>query len=360
MNRIVLPVASLVLVVVVTLITAQNSHAQKTVSSPVAGKHVFNVMDFGAVADDSTDNTEAFSACLKAVIDAGGGRMFLPDGVYRGRVLIPGTSKWITIEIVGETEPTPVFGTIGSFPLQAKGTIIKSLEESGPSVISALNTPETLYHTFSGVNVIIRNLDVRTYDNPGIGGIDLQHAVQCTVENVHINTDTYNVIASKPTHGTRGLITPACNNGAWTVLRNVVVTGFHTGIVVNEHTNADIVVVASNINGLDFLFAHHASHFGRLGTYRNTHHITVSGNHGFSIEQMNTEQPGPDQTSDATAWQTLVSDINDPENLGIADVNYWVVVGNVGAVDQFTKTGGATIRARRIGSEPTESKLPDK
>lgn len=356
MNQIVSSLTRLLLTFICVAIVGANAEAQKTESLPINGNHEFNVLDFGAVADDSTDNTEAFSVCLKAVFEAGGGRMFLPDGVYRGRILILGSSKWITVEIVGESEPTPVFGTIGSFSLQNNGTIIKNLSESGPSVITALNTPESLYHTFSGINVIIRNLDVRTYDNPGIGGIDLQHAAQCKIENVHINTDTYNVIASKPTHDTSGLITSACNNGAWTVLRDVVVSGYHTGIIVNEHTNADNVVVASNINGLEFLFAHHASRFGRLGTYRNMHHITVSGKHGFSIEQMNTEQPGEGQTTEATAWQTLVSDINDPENLGIADINYWVVVGGVGAVDQFVKNGGASIRARRIGSVPTASR----
>ncbi len=303
--------------------------------------HVFDVLGYGAVGDDKTDNTEAFSACMKAVIEAGGGRLFIPDGIYRGRIIIPGTKEWITIEIVGESEPTPVFGTIGSFPFPSNGTIIKCISESGPSVISAANTPGNLYGTFSGANVVIRNLDVRTYDNPSIGGIDLKHAAQCKLENVFVNTGAYNVQASKPAHGTCGLITPACNNAALTVLRNVVVTGYHTGILVNEHTDGDNIVVASNINGLEFLQAHHASRFARLGTYRNTHHITVSGRHGFSIQQMNTEQPGQG---------TLVSDINDPKNLGIADINYWVVLGGKGAVDQFVKNGGASIRARRIGS----------
>jgi hypothetical protein len=309
----------------------------------------FNVLHYGAVPDDKTDNTEAFSRCLKAVIDAGGGRMFLPNGVYRGRIIIPGTKKWITIEIVGENEPTSVFGTIGAFPLQPGGTILKCLAESGPSAISAANTPESLYLTFSGFNVVIRNLEVRTYDNPQIGGIDLQNAAQCKLENVFVNTGVYNVQASEPTHGTCGVITPACNNAALTVLRNVVVTGYHTGIQVNEHTDGDNIVVASNVNGLEFLQAHHASRFARIGTYRNTHHINVSGKHGFSIEQMNTEQPGQGQTDAENEWQKLVSDINDPNNLGIADINYWVVVGGVGAVDQFTINGGTAIRARRIG-----------
>jgi len=316
--------------------------------------NVFNVRDYGALADDSTDNTSAFTACLNAIIAAGGGQMYLPDGVYRGRITIPPVSQptpsWISIEIVGESEPTPVFGTIGAFPLQNHGTIVKSLATSGAAVISASASSNSLYGGFSAVYVVLRNLDVRTYDNPAIGGIDLNYAMQGRLENVFVNTGVYNVQAAQPTYGTKGLITPACNNAALTILRNVVVTGYSTGIVVNEHTDGDHIVVASNINGLEFGTAYHASRFGRVGAYRNTNHVTVSGRHGFLIEQMNTEQPGPGQTDARNAWQTLVSDVNDPQNLGTADINYWVVVGGVGAVNQFTIHGGAGIRARRIGT----------
>jgi hypothetical protein len=332
---------------------------EKSTNQHASQPRVFNALEYGAVADDKTDNTEAFSACLKAVIGAGGGRMVIPDGIYRGRIIIPGTKEWITVEIAGEREPTPVFGTIGKFPFPQKGTIIKCLAESGPAVIAAANVPDKLYMQFSGANVSLRNLDVRTYDNPGIGGIDLLNAVQCKLENVFVNTDRYNVQASKPTRSTAGIRTPACNNGALTILRNVFVTGYHTGILVNEHTDGDNIVVASNINGLEFSFAHHASRFGRVGTYRNTHHVTVSGKHGFSIGQMNTEQPGPGQTDAQNSWQTLVSDINDPKNLGVADINYWVVEGNVGSVEKFTRNGGASIRARRIGSAPNENRPRD-
>lgn len=319
---------------------------------------VFNVVDYGAVGDDKTDNTDAFSLCLRAVIDAGGGRMYLPDGVFRGRIRIPAVpeQKWITVEIIGENEPTPVFGTIGSRQLMENGTIVKSLSETGIAVISAENAPDPAFGGFSMVTVVIRNLEVRTYDDPGIGGIDLRFAAQCKIENVFVNTGEYNVQASKPTHGTSGLVTPGLNNGAWTVLRNVVVSGYDTGIVVNEHTDGDNIVVASNINALSFPFAHHASRFARVGAYRNTNNVTVTGHHGFSIEQLNTERAGPEQTDAHNAWQETVNDINDPDNLGVADINYWVVIGNVGARDVFTRNGGASIQARRIGSAPAGNK----
>jgi hypothetical protein len=321
--------------------------------------HRFNALAYGAVGDDRTDNTTAFSACLKAVVDAGGGRMVLPDGIYRGRLILPPDSRptpsWITVEIAGETEPTPVFGTVGSFPLQNHGTIVKCLDQTGPAVVLVRPSPQPLYGGFSGIYVILRNLEVRTHDNPGIGGVDLEHAVQCRLENVFINTGIYNVQAAQPTHGTRGLITPACNNGALSVLRNVAVTGYHTGILVNEHTDADNITLASNLNGLEFVFAHHASRFGRVGAYRCTRDITVTGRHGFSIEQLDVEIAGPGQTTPENKWQATEHNIDDPGNLGVADINYWVVEGNVGAVDKFTRNGGASIRARPIGFFPRDA-----
>ncbi len=311
---------------------------------------VFNAIDYGAVGDDVTDNTEAFSACMKALVAAGGGRMYLPDGVYRGQITIPAVAHgWATVEITGESEPAFFFGTIGSNAMPMNGTIVKGVAGRGRAVIRA-ELSRGSYGDFSMVSVAIRNLDVRTWDDPDIGGIDLHYAQQCRLVNVFVNTGIYNVQASSPTHRTSGIITPAINNAALTVLRNVVVTGYHSGIQVNEHTDGDNIVVASNVNGLEFLRAHHASRFARVGAYRNTHHVTISGVHGFSISQLNTEQPGRGQTDARNEWQTLVSDVNDAANQGIADINYWVVVGNDGPRDIFVKNGGSSIRARRIGS----------
>ena len=351
---------SLLLSLMVTGALQSDTNTSPPPDQPASRQKVYNVRDYGAVGDDRTDNTAAFSKCLEVVVAAGGGRMYLPDGVYRGRIVIPAVSKpipsWITVEIVGEREPTPVFGTIGSFPLRDDATIMKCLAESGPAVITAEQSKQSLYGGFSAVNVVLKNLDVRTYDNPGIGGVDLRHALQCKLENVFINTGVYNVRAGQPTRGTSGLVTPAINNAAWTVLRNVTVTGYHTGIVVNEHTDGDNVVIGSNVHGLEFVRAHHASRFARVSSCRNVNTVTVSGAHGFSVEQLNIEQPGPNQTDATNAWQATASDVNDPNNLGLADINYWVVIGNVGARDVFIKKGGASIQARRIGASPAGGK----
>ena len=324
-----------------------------TTNSLSSKMNAFNVLDYGARGDDRTDNTEAFSACLKAVIANGGGRMVIPAGVYRGRIITPPfqASSWIAVEIVGAGQPAPVFGTVSSFPLLDNGTIIKSDDTSGPAVISATPDPDSPYGNFSMFCIVVRNLEVRTCDDPAISGIDLTYVQQCIIENVVVNTGVYSVQASQPTHGTAGIVTPACNNAALTILRNVVVTGYHSGIVVNEHTDGDGINLACNVNGLEFVFAHHASRFGRVGAQRCTHNITVSGRHGFSIQQLDMEISGTGQHDAANAWQRTAFNLNDPGSLGTGDINYWVVQGNVGAVETFTRNGGAGIRARRIGGE---------
>jgi hypothetical protein len=63
------------------------------------------------VDDDSTNNTAAFSACMEALIAAGGGRMVLPVsrlGIYHGKIIIPSVgpatrpaTSWATVEIEG-------------------------------------------------------------------------------------------------------------------------------------------------------------------------------------------------------------------------------------------------------------------
>ena len=106
-------------------------------------------------------------------------------------------------------------------------------------------------------------------------------------------------------------------------------------------------------NGLEFAFANHASRFGRVGSYRNSYQINVTGAHGFVIQQLAIETAGPGQTTPENVWQKTLADISDPRNLSFADISYWVVEGNVGPVATFTKIGGANMHARRIGSTTT-------
>ncbi len=62
-------------------------------------------------------------------------------------------------------------------------------------------------------------------------------------QNVFVNTAVYAAaIPLPPTHNhSAGVVTPHTGNGAMSLLRNVIVTGYFTGIVCNEHTDGDAI-----------------------------------------------------------------------------------------------------------------------
>jgi hypothetical protein len=62
----------------------------------------------------------------------------------------------------------------------------------------------------------------------------------------------------------------------------------------------------------------------RFGTQRCTRSVTVTGTHGFCIEQLDMEIAGPGQTDEDNQWQAAEFNIFDPGNLGIGDITYWL------------------------------------
>lgn len=82
----------------------------------------YSVMDFGAVADASTDCTSAFQAALDKMARKGGGTVFVPEGAYvfRGRLKIP-ASVTLRGEWLPPTSPSKAF----------KGTILMVYTDAG-------------------------------------------------------------------------------------------------------------------------------------------------------------------------------------------------------------------------------------
>ena len=152
---------------------------------------VFSAVDYGAIDDGLTDNTDAFSKALSDLVAAGGGRLLLPRsrlGVYRGNIVIPYVTRdsIITVEIFGGgISPAPVFGTVGNLRLcsNCSHSVVQSLGKSGAAVIQALSSqPPGVVAGFSNVFVYVKNLEVRTYADPSISGVDLLNAQQCKLE----------------------------------------------------------------------------------------------------------------------------------------------------------------------------------
>lgn len=54
----------------------------ESVKEPTFPKKTFNVVDYGAIADGVTKNTDAFKKAIKACTESGGGKVVVPQGTY--------------------------------------------------------------------------------------------------------------------------------------------------------------------------------------------------------------------------------------------------------------------------------------
>lgn len=316
------------------------------------GASFIDLINWGCVGDGITDDTSKINSAVVELIAMGGGVLYGRDKKFKvTSIEIPDVIKWCTIEFAGETIPSPRFGTIDTFDITYNNgmELISTLSVDGKGVINV--NQGSAYSGFNMLQLSVRNLTIRTYNNPNCVGINASNAIQLNIENVVINTGVYNVVASQPTYNSYGLKTPKLSNGAFSYIRNLLISGYKYGILVEEHTDADELTVVSCINAIVFNTAYQASYFKRIGAYRNQNVIVINGSHLFTIAQLNMEYVGSEQYDVNTAWQKCVYELSDANNHGIGEIKYSNVRGNVGNTETFRINGGSNVIVKRIGSD---------
>lgn len=312
------------------------------------GTETINIFDYNGVGTGG-DDTPQFNLAVNQLVARGGGRIILPNnGQFNvGNIDIPPLiDDWITVEFDGIVNPALRFGTVGTYPNinQKRGATLNSFSSDPAKGVIHVNP----YNGgFSAVHLVVKNLNIRVPQNPNTSGIFAHKAYSVNFENIDINTGIYNVQSVQPTNNTSGIITPAINNAAYTVLKNISVNGFMNGIEVNEHTDGDNIIVSSCINGLLFNTANHASLIKRSCLNHNTKQISVVGSHPFEIQQMNMEYI----VGSSEAWRNTTHELYDPNNYGIGQITYANTKGNVGKVDSFVMDGASNLIVKKLGSE---------
>jgi len=319
---------------------------------------VNNGLISGATVSDSVRalNTNIINNLIVTLISRGGGKILIPTGDYCvNQIVIPDVQKWVNIEIEGEFAPAQRFGTIVVPPvydpnvLLLNGTTLISNNTSSGGVIDG--AAGSSYQSFNMGKLTVRNLTVRTYQNPQISGINAYFMFQLVVENVVVDTGVYNVNAIEPMFDRSGIVTPKNSNCAETSLNKVSLQGYMHGLKAYEHTNADNLNIQSCKNALSLYFASHSSNFNRCNFQRNTVQVNVVEEHIFNITQLNMEYAGVNQTTPENAWQATQWELYDPNNAGVANIHYANVKGALGAVTTFRMNGGSNIVVKRFGNE---------
>jgi hypothetical protein len=308
---------------------------------------------YGCATDKTaSENKIAITKAVDFVLDNREGKVVLPPGTILTEPIHikqfdPSViGGYIPIEITSESIPNQIFGTIGTTTLGNFGTILKcETEDIYESVIICDSCP-TSFENFSGVKPIVSNIQISTYQNSQIGGIDARFASQLIVENVQIDNGVYSVDAVLPTYPSAiGIHTPRNNNAGLIILRNVSISGYHRGLIVNEHTSGHEVNLTCNLIALDFQFAYHSSILGQVNSERNQTNVKFSGAHSVNIENLNLEHAAESQTTPENEWQLTAYDVDDATNIGRGLVNWYSVLGAFGNTPlDFRKNGGEKIK----------------
>lgn len=347
-----------------TTITEDSTHrfatdAEKTTWN--AYQRVYNVVSYGALPNATNTsgnritNTAAFNAAITAALAAGCGQVYVPNGKYYvNQIAIQGVALdsatdgigYRSMEIVGEATPSQLFGTVGSVLLSPKGAIIECPSTTiGEAIIKVL----PFAGDFSGIQLVLKNLELRSYDNPIISGVNAGWAAQFRMHDCQVSTGVYSVLASNPTTNTAtAVVTPFINNGALNILENVSISGYFTGIEVNEHTYASYLNVTACGNAAVVRAANHASHIVRLCVQDCMYGIVFDGLHFIDVDQYNLEYA-------ASGWQQMAAAIYDPSNYGRGTIKWAAVAAGSGPSNVFVRTGGAYVVVGKVGRNPVMS-----
>jgi hypothetical protein len=251
----------------------------------------FNVEDYGAVHDGTTDDTAAVQAAIDACMAAGGGTVFFPNGIYaingalqststyNSQLTIPqnvysgGSNGPIAIGFVG-MGPAGQWnhGTSGPWEPGTSGAILLSnwagTISNVPAVIAAGRYDATYpAASFNWIEVTFRNIEVRCQPNPKLSGIQMAAVASLSLENVTVSTDTDSASMAAPSNTKAyGIHCPLkINVNPPGILYNVFVDGFYTGITIAEVVHGINVSVHHCIVGVECAGPqNHGASFDRL------------------------------------------------------------------------------------------------
>jgi len=340
------------------------------------GFNVWNVKDYGALGNGTTDDTISIQNTINLCFNAGGGIVYFPIGVYiiggalqtsigginyNSQLYIPQTnsnnSARTAISFLGETQPNLV-QTLGinTWIAPNSGVVLRStIQGSGvlPSVICNKGASGNNVTGFSYTNVSFKNLSIQLTPNGSskltMGGINCKYSAIANFEYITVFPYNLNLVNSGEPNVIEivGILMPSINCEHINTVRNCSVGGFTHGYILSEHTSAYDIVAMCCVNSFTQDENHHIGNYGKLSSFWSKYDFNVSGTFSrFVIHALQTEWVVQGK------WYDTIATVKDSSNTGVGIINYNIVVGWSGDTglhnDKYVKIGGDKIKSKQI------------
>lgn len=315
-----------------------------------------------------TDQTTYIQAAIIAANTAGGGRVFIPNGIYlldgalqtsigalnmNAQLYIPtpGTAFAHTkthIVIEGETPPnfSQYIGITAPNYNTYNGTTLVSTITTGATGSAVIGTQgyAGTFGSFNYTYLTVKNLSIKVLDNPAgagpvVGGISYKKGASLFTDQLMICNMGSSATSVLPTNNISGIETPDNGGEAMTNLQNTLCAGFKNGFIIGEHQSLNQVHAYVCYNGFNFKTSFHAGMGARICSQWCRTDIFFSGPNSVGYVFLDAEWTYPAHSGGK--WFDNRYTVNDSLNRGSMLLIYNLVKAYVGIENSHFATQGA-------------------
>jgi hypothetical protein len=314
----------------------------------------FDVTEYGATGDGTTDDTSAIQDAIDACAAAGGGTVYFPAGIYQldgalqstgtynAQLTIPDNApgQWMAIRFLGADVPGSNHGERGSVLRSSWDGVISGT----PAIISA-GTHDSTSPNY--VQVTFEHLVIEAPEDPKLTAIDMTNALAVRWDELAINVTRsvpfeFPVPWDVPTNANAvgmdmpfGLNSQPMDGGG-----SLYVEGFYIGLRPSEQCAATLVKVAFCAQGIQFrgdqdtpAFRRHLCSIEHVASYWNPRSLVFTGDVTWvNIGSLDIEHDD--------APFTAVYDIDDASNYGRGFISWHTTDFTDGPEDDLLVNGG--------------------
>lgn len=329
---------------------------------------MFNVYDYGAVADGTTDATAGIQAAINACVAAGGGIVYFPystqpyiiAGALQTSVsgvnpnsqlyipLVTADTQMVSITLQGASPTSYASEETGVVPRTTQGVVLYSTLLNGSGTIPAiLGSPwynAGVVGDRNYVEVTINNMEFRTQTLTA-GGVDTVGSMSAingskfltfSGDELHASISSTITNSLQPTNETYGIILPDVNNHSKIDFGSVFIEGYYWGLQATEHMQIDHLSMVICRNAIKVVNGYHTGTITVASMGSNVNNIVLAGTMPLTITSYEPEHA----PAALGKWYTFESDIKQVSGSSRVQIfNANIVNSGIGVVDSLVTSG---------------------